>query len=146
MTCFNFSLRHVISGNYTIKEDVGNENTVHVSGFNFQGGQYKLMVEKSLGQFCDIFYAEPHREVYESFSDYYTPNVEFGTCPFPANNYSMRDYLISNEKFEKLIPPYIPGSEKWKIVFKVLLDGKVRGGNVFYVTIRHEDRMTVLSG
>jgi hypothetical protein len=105
-----------------------------------------MMVEKDLGPFCDTFYLEAHRKIYESFYGYFSPNVIFGTCPFPAGNYSMSDYPFSEEDFEKLVPPYIPGSEKWRIFLKLSINGTAKGGGVYDFTISHKDRMTVLSG
>lgn len=86
-----------------------------------------MMVEKDLGPFCDTFYLD-------------------GTCPFPGGNYSLSDYPVSQEEYEKLIPPYIPGSEKWRIVMELSINGTARGGGVYDLTISHDKRMTVLSG
>lgn len=108
---------------------------VHLEGQNLQGGQYKKMFEKNYDHFCDIFYAPEHKVYYEDYQSHVTDPVPWNTCPYPSGPGEVTNYLLDGA--DNILPPYMPGNEKWKLVVRMLRDGKVLGGYDFYVIFRN---------
>ena len=134
----------MFDGSYTQKINGSNDITLHCYGYNFQGGQYKLMVEKHLGQLCDFFFNEMHKEVWEDVMNHSDKFIPGKTCPFPAGLYTIRNYMLKG--LVEMIPPYVPGSEKWKGVAEYRLNETVLGGMTFYFTLINDKNMGILVG
>jgi Protein of unknown function (DUF1091) len=130
----------VFDGSYTLTQDATNEMNFHASAYNLQGGQYKLMIEKDLGNVCDFLYSEGHKHVYEDLMSHVEPSIPFNTCPYPRGHITVKNYLM------KGIPPYVPGSEKWKGILEVRLNEKILGGWIFYATLINYDNIGALVG
>jgi hypothetical protein len=112
-----------------------NDLEVYMSGLNLQGGQYKLMLEKSFEHFCDTFYMDPHENFYEEYQEHTKNPVPWKTCPYPAGPNEVTNFLFEDNG--NLLPPYIPGNEKWKIEVRILREGKVLGGYNIYAILRN---------
>lgn len=117
---------------------------LQIYGFNLQGGQYKQMIEKNLGNFCDFFYSDAHKDMYDDVITHYEPFVPFGTCPFPKGQYTVKNYRLKG--VEDMIPPYVPGSEKWKAIAEFQLNGTRLGGMTFYGTLINDKNVGVRVG
>lgn len=121
-----------MNGKFTIKMDVGNNIDFHVVGSNFQGNQYKQMFEKDLGKFCDLLYQDVSRSTVESVFNHLTDKIPWKTCPFPKGQHDIINFLLEGS----LLPPYIPGNEKWKVELQYLLNGETIGGFNIYALLR----------
>jgi hypothetical protein len=134
----------VFDGSYTVKQDIHNDMYFHVSAFNLQGGQYKLMIEKDLGNVCDFVYSEDHKQIYGDLMSHHEPSVPFNTRPFPRGQFTIKNYLIKG--INEMIPPYVPGSEKWKALVEYRLNETILGGATFYTTLINDKNMGTLVG
>jgi surfactin synthase thioesterase subunit len=134
----------VFNGSYTVKQELNNDMNYQFFAYNLQGGQYKLIVEKDLGSVCDFLYSEGHRHIYEDFMSHTEPSVPFKTCPYPQTQHNVKNYLLKG--VNEMIPPYVPGSEKWKVEAEIRLNGKILGGAVFYATLINSDNIGTLIG
>lgn len=106
------------------------------TGLNFQGGQYKKIGDKQLDTLCTTLYNETYRVAFEDFQTYQKYPVAWKTCPYPAGPNEIMDFCI--EDYGSMLPPYIPGGEKWKLEVRLLKDGKVLGGYNLYLILRTE--------
>ena len=114
---------------------MGNDLVVHGAGFNLQGGQYKQMIEKSFEHMCDALYIEVHKSFFERYQEHTTNPVPWKTCPYPAGSNEVNNFLV--EDTGNILPPYIPGNEKWKIEARFLREGKTLGGYNIYAILRN---------
>lgn len=74
---------YVLNGNITSKVDLGDDNNLLVSAYNFQGNGYKKIAERTFEGYCKVTYDEKMRSMYENIER--SSNVKkFGTCPHPA--------------------------------------------------------------
>ena len=112
-----------------------------IEAYNFQGGQYKKIVEKKLDHFCKSLYVDAYRSDYEKFNDASSDKVPFGTCPYPIVNNTITNFLVSKSG---LLPPYIPGGEKWRINVRYLRTEEVLGGYNLYLLVRNDQ--SVMAG
>lgn len=112
-----------------------NDLDILVEAYNFQGGQYKKLFDKKLEQFCTTIYMEAYKSYYDKFNSFSSVQVPFGTCPYPIVNNTLTNLLISNEG---LLPPYLPGGEKWRMNVRYIKAEEVLGGYNLYVLVRSE--------
>lgn len=104
-----------------------------------QGGQYKQMVDKKVTNFCTSLYVEPSKPIFENYQSHTTNPVAWKTCPYPAGSNEVKDFYV--EDSELLLPPYIPGGEKWKIEMRFSRKGEVLGGYNLYASLRSEESL-----
>lgn len=124
-----------MNGKFTVKQDLGEDVDIHGAGFNLQGGQYKQMIEKSMENFCKSVYIEPSRTFFEYYQSHMTNPVPWKTCPYPAGENEVKNFLVDESLF--LLPPYIPGGEKWKIEIRFSRKNEeFFGGYNIYVIMR----------
>lgn len=64
---------------FTVKQDLGEDIDVYVSGLNFQGGQYKKIMDKTLEKFCSLFYNENHKKLFEDYQSHTSHPVAWKT-------------------------------------------------------------------
>lgn len=134
MTKFKI-FRFVVNGKFTVKQPLGNDMTMHGTGLNLQGGQYKQMIEKDLEHVCDTLYLDVHKSFFERYQGHLKNPVPWKTCPYPAGPNEVTNFLV--EDTGNLLPPYVPGNEKWKVEARFLRDGKVLGGYNIYAILRN---------
>jgi hypothetical protein len=111
-----------------------NDLALHGSGLNLQGNQYKLMIEKHFDHFCDILYVEQHKSFFERYQNHTKYPVAWKTCPYPEGENEVFNFLV--EDTGNLLPPYVPGNEKWKAEARFFREGKVLGGYNIYGILR----------
>lgn len=133
---FIYNFRYSLNGKYELLTSFDDEYTVNMAALNFQGGSYKKIVEKSFGSFCTNVYNESIREYFENFQNYQKYQVPWKSCPYPDGPNEINDYVV--EDYGKLLPPYIPGSEKWKIEVRFSKENETIGGYNLYGIIRTE--------
>ena len=109
-----------------------------VEGFNFQGGQYKKLGEKMFDKFCKSVYDDYIKKTYEDFEAASSLKVPFGTCPLPAGINEVTNLMIEENG---LLPPYVPGGEKWRVDVRFLREEVVLGGYNVYALIRNEQSL-----
>ena len=112
--------------------------SMEVSGFNFQAGQYKKLVEKKFEKYCETMYQESFKFYYEQFQSSTDHPTPWKACPFPAGENEVHNFLIEDIG---LLPPYIPGSEKWRADIRFFKNDKVVGGYNVYGIIRNEEKI-----
>lgn len=117
-------------------QELGEDVSVHGAGLNLQGGQYKQMIEKTFGNFCHSLYMQTSKIFFESYQGHTTNPVAWNTCPYPAGQNEVKNFMVDDGFF--MLPEYIPGSEKWKVVIRFSRHGEVLGGYNIYVTLRNE--------
>lgn len=80
---------------------------------------------------------QPHfKSFFEKAHEHATKKVAWKTCPYPKGPNEVKDYLIDN--VDALLPPYIPGSEKWKFEMRFFKNNVDQGGYNLYAIIRNE--------
>jgi hypothetical protein len=128
--------RFVVNGKFTVKMDLGADIDAIGVGLNFQGNQYKKIFDKRLNNFCESLYHDLYRGYFEDYQAHTVNPVEWNTCPYPAGENEVKNFLIEDNG--NILPPYIPGSEKWKAELRFLKNGEVLGGYNIYAIIRSE--------
>jgi hypothetical protein len=105
-------------------------------GLNFQGNQYKKIFDKTVYTICDSLYVDIHKDYFEKYQAHLSNPVAWKTCPYPAGSSEVNN-LVADD-FGNLLPPYIPGGEKWKFEVRFIRDGVALGGYNLYGIIRTE--------
>lgn len=114
---------------------MGNDMAVYGAGRNLQGGQYKMMMDRSFDHLCDILYLEQNRVFFENYQAHTKQPVAWKTCPYPAGTNEVKNFLVEDNG--NYLPPYVPGGEKWKIEMRFLKNGIVLGGYNMYGILRN---------
>lgn len=125
-----------MNGNFTIKQALGNDCDGIAYFKNLQGGQYKLMWDYSFKDGCASFYQPAYKSTFEDYQSHTTHPVAYNTCPYPAGTNEVKNYFVRD--VQNLLPPYVPGNERWKVEVRVLRKGEVLGGWNFYGMLRNE--------
>ena len=129
---------YVVSGKYNLKTPLDDNIDIFVEAFNFQGGQYKKMADKKIPKICTTLYTEQFERSYALFYEASSVKTPFGTCPFPAGINEITDLMFIDNG---MIPPYIPGSEKWRGDIRFIKKGEVLGGYNLYVMLRSKNSL-----
>jgi hypothetical protein len=103
---------------------------------NMQGGQYRRLFERTADDICTKGYNETFRPYFDDFQAVSTPKVTWKTCPYPKGDYDLKNYMI--EDHGNLLPPYLPGNERWQIQLRYFKGDKPYGGANVYATLRSE--------
>lgn len=119
-----------------------NDIIMVVSASNFQGNRYKEMYEQYLGPFCDVWYQEKFKRIFEEIHEHVTNRPAWKTCPYPRGKYRINNYLFADK--DNFLPPYIPGNEKWKISMRFSRGSEVLGGYNIFGMLRNEQSMLKL--
>jgi hypothetical protein len=106
---------------------------------NMQGGNYKKTLEGSMNEICKNGYNETFRPYFDNLQSAQTPKVAWKTCPYPANKYELKNFRF--EDYGSLLPPYLPGSERWQLQIRYAREGEVYGGFNMYVTMRNKQSL-----
>ena len=125
-----------MDGKYTVLTPIDNTVDFTASALNFQGGQYKKIGDKSIEKLCESIYDDEYRKDFDAIQAHQKYPVPWKTCPYPAGPNEIFDYFI--EDFGSVLPPYIPGSEKWKFEIRLFRENEVLGGYNIFVIIRSE--------
>lgn len=126
-----------------MKQDLGEDIDVEIAFLNLQGGQYKQMMEKSFTNFCRSLYMETSKTFFENYQAHTIKPVAWKTCPYPAGQNEVKNFHVSDGLF--MIPPYLPGSEKWKVELKLTRGEEVLGGYNLYAILRSEHSLLDIS-
>lgn len=122
-----------MNGKFTVKQDLTDEMDVKFLAFNFQGGQYKLMVEKLFKHFCKSLYKIEYKNFYEDYQSQTSNPVAYNTCPYPAGSSEVKNYHFNDNRL--ILPPRIPGREKWRVGCRILKGQEELGGYNIYLTV-----------
>ena len=127
-----------MNGRFKLKIPLDNSIDFLIEAFNFQGGQYKKIGSRMMKEFCNSFYVVPYKNEYAKFSEASSVKVPFGTCPFPTMDNLITNWMISDNG---ILPPYLPGGEKWRINVRFSKKDKVLGGYNLYGLIRNQETL-----
>lgn len=131
---------YVLNGNYTLLMPIENFHIASGAAFNLQGGQYKKMGDNFVTNLCEGMYNESTRSYFESFQASQSNPVPWNTCPYPSGPNTINNMLIDD--YARFLPPYIPGSERWKLQTRLgLTREKILGGYNFYIIIRNQNSL-----
>lgn len=97
------------------------------------------MGEKTLGELCINLYNETYREQFEDFQTYQEHPVPWLSCPWPTGDNEIHNYMVKD--YGSLLPPYIPGGEKWRIELRISKDNVTLGGYNGYGMLRSEQSL-----
>ena len=129
---------YVVNGVYTLKMPLDDSLSVSMNLYNFQGGQYKKMFDRKLDHYCKSMYKDEIKPHYEKFQASTTNPTPWKACPFPPGKNEVKNYLIEENG---LLPPYIPGGEKWKADIRFLKNDVELGGYNVYAIIRSDEKL-----
>lgn len=132
---FNF-FSYVVSGSYSINYHIDDTVLLTFAALNLQGGQYKKIFDKNIYTICSTLYNETFREIYEDFQTHQKYQVPWKTCPYPTGPNEIFNYYL--EDFGSMLPPYVPGGEKWKMDIRYFKGDELLGGFSAYLTLRSE--------
>lgn len=110
-----------------------------LAALNHQGGSYKHMVDKEFSDYCATVYKTAYQAVFENYQSHTDKPVAFNTCPYPAVTQDLRNFHLEDKA--GLLPPYVSGSEKWKVTIRFSRNGTVLGGYDLYASLRNNDTM-----
>ncbi|CRL03057.1 CLUMA_CG016768, isoform A [Clunio marinus] len=121
---------YVINGGWIARRPLGKSTSTNMSGFYFDGGEYKIFFSKVFG-FCDFKILPGHKEIFEDFEAHTTIPVPPEACPYPAMDKEVVNYALKKEHYN-FIPPGLPG-EQWRININFGEDGVDWGGINIYI-------------
>lgn len=133
-----------MSGRYTINENLGDDVVVELTALNFQGNTYKYWMTKELGGVCSAIYKDMMKDIFLEYHNHAKVSIPWKTCPYPKGPNELNNLTFA--KIEELLPPYIPGNEKWKIEMRFHRDDEELGGYNLYVTVRSEETLLKYGG
>jgi hypothetical protein len=113
--------------------------TYEITALNLQGGEYRKIFHLEFDGLCKHAYNETYRSYFENFQAKQDHTVKWKTCPYPAGPNRVNKFYI--EDYGNLIPPYIPGNERWLIKNRFVKNGKPIGGSNAYGILRNEQSL-----
>lgn len=128
-----------MSGKYSFNAPVDDSYVISAAGFNLQGGEYRKMIEKFIETPCTSLYIEPYRQYFEKYQAAQKYPVAWKTCPYPPGPNELKNFLF--EDYGSLLPPYIPGGEKWRFEIRHFVNNEMLGGFNAYVILRSEQSL-----
>jgi hypothetical protein len=127
--------RYVATGVFKAQQ-LDNSLKVGFKAYNMAGGDYRMMFQRLLGPFCDMFYEDHMRPTIEEF--FAATNLSYwtwGMCPLPSAVGFVKDYVPS--QIGNYLPPYLPGGEKWKCTLYLEdASNTTIGGITIYASLR----------
>jgi hypothetical protein len=124
-----------LNGKYVLKLSGGDNFDFSIAVHNFNGGQYKKISEKRLYKFCETLYNETFKSSFEEFQSYQKTTIPWKTCPYPAGPNEIINFMVND--YAEYLPPYMPGSEKWKVEVRFYDGEEMMGGYNFYCLLRN---------
>lgn len=131
-----------MDGSATLKIPIDDTFEAQATAYNLQGNQYKKIADKRIAINCEQLYNESYREHYEDFNKFLKYPIPWKTCPMPNHTNEIKNYFLQD--YCDILPPYVPGSEKWKIEARLFKDGVELGGYNWYGILRNE--RSILAG
>lgn len=107
--------------------------------FNLSGGQYKKIFGNIFGPFCDFVYSKNIEKEFKAALAKSNSTTAYGTCPIPPQTFEVIDY--APEGAGDVIPPYMPGNERWKVDLWGTKNGEVVSGFRVYAILRDEQKL-----
>lgn len=104
---------------------------------NFQGGQYKKIFSKTVEKMCEGLYSDELEPYFKDAMKSLSKPFVWKTCPIPAGPNRFNNFMME----DRILPPYIPGGEKWLIEIKIFKGEDLLGGYKYYATIRSEQSL-----
>lgn len=97
------------------------------------------MGEKDLGKCCEALYQDAFETTFNDVFEHARVKVPWKTCPYPKGENELKNYLLKN--IQDLLPPYLPGGEKWQIQLRLYKGGEVLGGYNIFALLRNEQSL-----
>ena len=135
---FDLLFSYVVNGAYTLKMPLDDRVSMLFNLYNFQGGQYKKMGDRKLDRYCETMYVDNLKSYFEKFQASTTNPTPWKACPFPPGRNEVKNYLFEENG---ILPPYIPGGEKWKAEVRFFHNDSVLGGYDLYAIIRNDEKL-----
>ena len=85
-----------MNGNFTVKQNLGEDIDVNIVGLNFQGGRYRQMIDKTLENFCKSLYKADYKDIFEDYQGHTSNPVAYNTCPYPAESKEVKNYFFKD--------------------------------------------------
>jgi Protein of unknown function (DUF1091) len=114
---------------------LGNDFDLNFIAYNHNSGQYKQILQRNLGPWCNIIYEEHLRIFVDEMFAASNITFPYGTCPTPAGSYHFHNYRPTD--VGKFMPEYIPGGERWKVTIYWTKNGKTFGGLTVFFLLRN---------
>lgn len=124
-----------MNGKFVTKQPLGEDMDMILQFYNLQGGQYKLMLTHRMDNFCKSIYKEEYKATFEDYQAHTTNPVRYNQCPYPASENEVKNFIARDVT---VLPPRIPGGEKWRLDTRFYKKGKSLGGHNFYVIFRSQ--------
>lgn len=90
------------------------------------------MYTHPLRKFCKSLYQPQYKVIFEDYQAHANPPVAYGNCPYPIGTQELKNFRVINA--DSFLPAYLPGSEKWKLEFRMFKKEKVIGGYNIYAS------------
>lgn len=133
-----------MNGNYTILMPIDDSFDGMMEASNFQGGQYKKMGDRAFPRICESLYNDSIRSYWDDFQASQLHPVPWKTCPYPTGRNEITNFLISD--YADFLPPYVPGSEKWRVDVYYTKNGEIYGGFRLFLIFRNHNSLLVNGG
>jgi hypothetical protein len=104
-----------------------------------QGGEYRKIIDVSTDLICTKGYNETFRTYFEEFQAAQDIKVPWKSCPYPTGSYKLSNFLIQD--YGDVLPPYMPGSERWQFQIRYSKEEVEYGGFNAYITLRTEQSL-----
>lgn len=114
--------------------DIDDKIILKIFMLNLQGNQYKLMMTKYLGKFCEALYQDQYKELFDDVHNHLKMKVPWKSCPYPKGSNEFKDFLFQIN--EDSLPSKIPGSEKWQLQMRYYKAKKMLGGFNVFATVK----------
>lgn len=128
-----------MNGKFEFKIDMDDSVTIKIFCLNLQGNQYKQMFEKDIGRYCEAMYKEHFESIFNHVQSHFKKVIPWKTCLYPKGKNEITNLYLEGQ--QEYLPPYIPGSEKWKIQLRAYKDDIELGGYNVYAIVRNENSL-----
>lgn len=126
---------YAMDGIYVLKQPIHDGLTMNIFLLNHQGGQFKKIFEKAIEKPCSAAFQESTRKHIEDFQAVSSRPMEWNVCPIPPLRNEVKNFIVEDHG---ILPPYIPGGEKWKIEIRMNDNETILGGFNLYLLVRSE--------
>lgn len=126
-----------MDGKYSVLQTFHDSMVVSATGLNFVAGQYKKIFDKMIEQPLTTMYSYTKLQPYfDGFQRSQKVQYPWLTNPYPFGDNEITSLAV--EDYDSMVPPYIPGGEKWKFEVRVFFNNELLGGGDLYVTVRNQ--------
>ena len=114
----------MLTGKYTIKQEIDDKFSAVSAAFNLQGGQYKKLGEKRVDKLCETLYdGDQYEEMYNDFQVTSDKPIPFRTCPYPAGTYEITNLFIEDKgRLPAYVSLFIFKAQNKIILMIILID------------------------